>query len=130
MRYVLWLDDDKVYRDPDRACPNYWMMYTWREAYFPDDTKDLPLTWVHTYEEFITTVQENGLPVAISFDNDLGFEKEGKHCAKWLFEYCIDNNLEMPAFDVHSANPIAQGEIYSILRDDWEKYKKLNKEIS
>lgn len=33
---------------------------------------------VRTYDEFVSYITENGLPSYISFDNDLGLDKNGK----------------------------------------------------
>lgn len=117
---ILWLDD---IRDPNAGCPDTLMMYTWRE-YKLKRFSDEKLVWVKTYKEFVDAIKTE-FPKAISFDNDLGQKLEGVDCAKWLFQYCIDNNLEMPYIAVHSANPICAREIYAILEDDWAKYKKL-----
>lgn len=45
---------------------------------------------VRTYSEFVTYIKNHGLPYFISFDNDLGLDKEGNiapdglAAAKWL----------------------------------------------
>lgn len=63
---------------------------------------------VRTFNEFKNYITENGIPKIISFDHDLGEEKNGNDCAKWLVEYCIDNKILEPNFAVlvHSMNPI------------------------
>ncbi|WP_405207108.1 cyclic-phosphate processing receiver domain-containing protein [Aquimarina sp. LLG6339-5] len=75
---------------------------------------------VRTYEDFVEYIKENGLPNFISFDNDLGLDKngivalDGLACAKWLvYESKLDlRNLE---FKVHSANPVASEQIRGLL---------------
>jgi hypothetical protein len=42
-------------------------------------------------------------------------EKTGYHCAKWLVEYCLDKNLKLPDFQVHSMNPVGKANIQSYL---------------
>ena len=49
-------------------------------------------------------------------------EKTGYHCAKWLIEYCIDNNEKLPAeIYIHSMNPAGSMNIKSL----FETYYKL-----
>lgn len=72
---------------------------------------------VRTYDEFVAYVIINGIPDLLSFDNDLGEEKEGVDCAKWLIDYCIDNKIMKIKFLVHSKNPIAKQTIIDKL--DW-----------
>lgn len=92
MGYHLFLDDE---RNPEDV--------TW---------VDLPnVDWVicRTYDEFVATVTKLGLPVSVSFDNDLGEPQEGKHCAFWLVDWMMDNHVS-PAgltWTVHSKNPVA-----------------------
>lgn len=89
--------------------------------------------WVicRNFECFKNTVNEYGLPEFISFDHDLadehyydainGFprdlsnEETGYDCAKWLVDYCIDHNLKIPEFAVHSMNPVGAERIFSLL---------------
>ena len=131
MYYNLFLDDIRQVRD----C-NSWI--------------ELPLvSWiiVRSYKEFTDYITKNGLPLRISYDHDLGDdsygvnweeaerdgnytklnaslkEKSGYDCAKWLVNYCLDNNLEIPEYYVHSLNPVGKLNIESLL----ENFKKRNK---
>jgi hypothetical protein len=84
---------------------------------------------VKNYNEFINWITKNGLPEFISFDHDLAdyeiskemqdtqvyTEKTGYECAKWLIDYCLDNNLKCPKFYCHSMNPVGKDKINSIL---------------
>ena len=99
----------------------------------PSDVKwvQLPLgPWevVRNYNEFVSHVTKNGLPAFVAFDHDLADEhygtnpsksefkeKTGYDCAKWLIDYCIDNNLRFPEYEVHSMNPIGKINIKSIV---------------
>jgi len=87
----------------------------------------LDWTIARNYKEFITLIEERGLPELISFDHDLAQEhydpimydgvedysklyetfeeKTGFECAKWLVDYCMDNSLGLPEFEIHSMNP-------------------------
>ena len=89
---------------------------------------------VRSYDEFVNHITENGIPDLISFDHDLGIEhiqyyfnnvveKTGKDCAKWLVDYCIDNQLELPKYYVHSANPIGRQNIINYLENFKKNYK-------
>lgn len=82
------------------------------------------------YEEFVDYINENGLPDYISFDHDLADieysmgkmsfsyrEKTGYDCAKWLVDYCHDNNLKLPKWQVHSANNIGKKNIQDYIKN-------------
>ena len=100
------------------------------------------LEWqvVRNYNEFVNFIQLNGLPKFISFDHDLSDthytpehlwtdydkskewqdkqvhnEKTGYECAKWLVDYCIDNNLKCPQYYCHSMNPVGKDNIVGLL---------------
>ncbi len=106
----------------------------------PKDVKwiQLPLgPWiiVRSYDEFVKTITEKGVPEFISFDHDLADahypksiedakkiiryedykEKTGFHCAKWLVEFCLDNNVKLPLYVVHSMNSVGRENINSFL---------------
>ena len=88
------------------------------------------------YNEFIEWITKNGLPDFISFDHDLAdmhyttyhlsttkewqdaqlhIEKTGYECAKWLVDYCLDNNFDCPKFYCHSMNPVGKDKINGLL---------------
>jgi hypothetical protein len=77
---------------------------------------------VRSYSEFVTWIETNGLPDFISFDHDLGLPEEqsqelnGMTCAKWLVNYCLDNDLKLPDFVVHSSNPAGAKNIEELLK--------------
>ena len=112
----------------------------------PSDVKwvQLPLgPWevVRNYNEFVSHVTKNGLPSFVAFDHDLADEhyrpsmynkdghysnyytdgtfkeKTGYDCAKWLIEYCMNNNKMFPNYEVHSMNPIGKMNIKSIVEN-------------
>jgi hypothetical protein len=81
-------------------------------------------TWaiVRSYDEFIAWIETHGLPELISFDHDLGLsqdsnleEKNGLTCVKWLVNYCMDNDLIIPEYIVHSQNPVGKVNIQGYL---------------
>jgi hypothetical protein len=91
---------------------------------------------VKNYDEFTKWITLNGLPEMVSFDHDLADEhyspamcgdaadyptefeeKTGLDCAKWLVDYCIDNKLNFPCFEVHSMNPVGSDRIRNYIQD-------------
>ena len=106
---LLWLDDK---RNPFE---NNWLKFSPIEM--PFET-----IWVKNYNEFISWIKENGLPDAICFDHDIedfsglnGEELRGIDCAKWLVEYCLDNNLNVPRWNTQSSNPSGADNINGLL---------------
>lgn len=118
MGYKLFLDD---IREPIH-CYEHMIRPIYKE-------KDWVV--VRSYDEFVEHITKNGLPDLISFDHDLGNdhyqhtsgeipydtfeEKTGYHCAKWLVDYCQDNELTLPEFMIHSMNPVGGRNIISVL---------------
>lgn len=105
---LLWLDD---VRDPFEES-GMWLA-------FAPITNPSNVIWVKSYDEFVGWIEENGLPDGIAFDHDLADEdskeKTGMDCAKWLVEYCLDNDEELPRFSSQSANPPGRENIISLL---------------
>ena len=125
MTYELFLDDIRM--------PEEVFQYTAQPIYNIYDWKI-----VRNYNEFVKCVEENGIPETISFDHDLGFdvflekdyedydpdnEKNGYHCAKWLLNYCLDNELKPPiVVMIHSHNIVGSVNIKSL----FETYNKVH----
>ena len=130
-RYNLFLDD---MRNPVDCYG-----YTNRFVYLMDD-------WlvVRNYDEFVKVITEKGIPTIVSFDHDLADvhygvqdhvdedyydicaaqdEKTGYHCAKWLINHCMDNELELPVgILIHSMNGVGARNIQSLFKT----YKKVH----
>lgn len=110
LKTLLWLDD---VRDPLK---DDWLVFSPIEQPFD-------VVWVKSYEQFCYTILLNGLPDAICFDHDiqsfdkLGNEKTGYDAAKFLVNYCIDNNKELPLYNIQSANPVGKENIDSLLKN-------------
>lgn len=123
-QYHLFLDDERMPKD-----------VKWIE---------LPLvawTIVRNYKQFVEIIERDGLPQTVTFDHDLADEhykeyhiahdkrmltygqirydslkeKTGYECAKWLAEYCVDKNLPIPLYYVHTLNGIGRANIVSVL---------------
>jgi len=132
METVLWLDD---LRNP----------FLNIEGRVPQT--DGRIEWVLNYQEFVEWITRFGLPDVISFDHDLADEhytpkeywddyqlskeyqdkqnyqeKTGMDCAKWLVDYCMDNNKTLPTYFVHSANPVGADNIRNYL-ENFKKYQ-------
>lgn len=117
--YFLFLDD---FRNPNDV---YWVRLPIK-----------PYLVCRTFNEFVSTISTKGLPKFVSFDHDLGPlsyveylkaintgkinyedlpEKTGLDCAKWLVEYCDNNSLDFPDYEVHSMNPYGKENIISYI---------------
>lgn len=84
--------------------------------------EDYNFVVVRSYHDFVTYIQQHGLPQFISFDNDLGLgpdglvAPDGYDAAKWLvYESGLD--LSNLAYYVHSANPVAAEQIRGLLEN-------------
>ena len=128
MKTLLWLDD---YRDPNDKSID-WMV-------FSPIGRNVNIVWVKSYGEFIDYLNKNKLPDGICFDHDLGvpnhnkrvaegmskrqsrklkpLEKTGYDAAKWLVEYCLDNELTLPKWNCQSANPVGRDNINGLLNN-------------
>lgn len=81
---------------------------------------------IRSFDEAIAFIKTNGIPNYISFDHDLGVDKNGQllptgfDFAKWLIEMDLDNTYIFPDnfnFNVHSANPVGKHNIETILNN-------------
>lgn len=84
-----------------------------------DDIRPCPENFilVTSYDEFVYHIEHNEFPNFISFDHDLGLGKTGYDCAKFLVEYCMENNFSLPDFFGHSQNPVGKINIESLLKN-------------
>lgn len=89
----LWLDDE---RDPDNQ--DWWIE-------FPQ-LKTMDWVWVKTVEEAQSAIEAGGITF-ISFDNDLGVPKEGRHLADWIEEKAYFKEVPKMGWEVHSKNSVA-----------------------
>lgn len=132
MKILLWLDD---VRDPMgfNDVGDSWLIFSPIENPYE-------VVWVKDYHEFVKWIETNGLPDGICFDHDLGYEyhytntdlekndgyvinyddykKElsGYHCAKWLVDYCLDNNCKLPAYNIQSQNTVGKDNIDGLFK--------------
>lgn len=121
-RYNLFIDDqiDDINEDNGIAI---------RDPKIVDPSREYIA--VKTIEEAIKIIEEKGCPEFISFDHDLGLDKNGNPVetpilAKWLVEKDLDNPGFIPnnfSYQVHSANVYAKNNL-SLLRN-YLKQRKL-----
>lgn len=53
----------------------------------------------------------------IWFDHDLGDDTySGYDCAKYLVKFCVEHNIKLPKYHIHSANPVGRENIDSYLK--------------
>lgn len=121
--YNIFLDD---YRRPEDAYGHTRNMEYLEERWVV----------VKNYVDFVNLISENyvegRLPGIISFDHDLADahylkqsdidydtfkERTGYHCAKWLIDFCIDVDVKLPKWRVHSMNPAGRANIESLLKN-------------
>lgn len=135
MKTLLWLDD---VRNP---FVSDWLLQFSPEYHYEKGKGTHEVVWVKNYTEFVEWITENGLPTEIGFDHDLEpdqydfdptelmkgntksvkeYGKTGMDAAKWLVDYCIDNDVDVPEYFIQSANPVGTKNIKSLL----ENYKK------
>lgn len=128
----LFLDDIRIPKDAIGLVPSNLNQFYWKDDW----------NIVRSYSEFCDYVQKFGLPDFVSFDHDLADdhyndlfsdenwkkndsdivlkydeykEKTGYECAKWLVDWCLENEKKLPDFIVHSANPVGKKNIESYL---------------
>lgn len=131
MKTLLWLDDVRDPFVPTKGGGS-WLVFS------PIDLMETDVVWVKTYHEFIEWITKNGLPDGICFDHDLGMvvalaarakgmskrksralkkeEKTGYDCAKWLVEYCLDNKLPLPLYNIQSSNTVGKANIDGLFK--------------
>lgn len=106
-----------------------------------DKSKTPAGSWqvVRSFDEFVFWIKKHGIPVKVSFDNDLcqkhyelfveasktGAELEwrdiqprmGIYALFWFLNYCKIKNTELPEIYFHTANPIARFEMEKLLKN-------------
>lgn len=82
------------------------------------------ILWLKNYKEFTYWLEssyfDGEMPILICFDHDLGEEKTGFDCVKFLVDFCDKNNIELPDCTCHSSNPVGRENILSYINS----YKK------
>ena len=97
----IWLDDFRTPTVPD------------------DET----VFWLKNYNEFVSCVMGLGTKISnciVHFDHDLGEEKSGYDCAKWLIDWCLGHGYIAPDYDIQSSNPVGRQNIESVFKSYWK----------
>ena len=72
-------------------------------------------------------IDQHGLPDGICFDHDLGEdgydERTGYDCAKYIVDYCLQHNCDIPAYAIQSSNPVGKDNICHLM-DNYHNYYK------
>ena len=83
------------------------------------------------YDEAVSIIKKHGVPNFISFDHDLGADKNGNllktgyDLVKWIVDADLDNVHKLPfdfSYKVHSQNPIGKQNIVSLM-EGYLKFK-------
>jgi len=102
---------------------------------------------VRNYKEFCEYIEKHGIPEFVAFDHDLADvhygadqagvidydnfeEKTGYDCAKWLGEYCMDNNEKYPEFYIHSMSQVGKENIFYFIKNHKKHVEGDNSEIN
>ena len=119
---LLWLDDVRNPFKEHKVSVQYVC-----EEYMEKDLSEVEVIWVKTQPDFEKYITQNGLPDFISFDNDLGVGYgEGYSCAKFVVDYCLDHNMYLPGYYVHSMNPVARDNINNLFENFKEMFQNGN----
>lgn len=121
-RALIWLDDIRDPRYNDFV--NHWLN---------QDKKGMSYVfWIKNYNDFIALIKEKSLFKYIDyicFDHDIAsFDENGKEytgydAAKFLVDFCLDNDLKLPNFISQSDNGPGKENIIKLL----ENFKNFNK---
>ena len=91
----------------------------------PNIPQDETIAWVKGYDSFVEQVKVFGKDISnwiVHFDHDLGGEKDGYDCAKWLVDWCIENEFTVPDYDIQSSNPVGRENINSVFKSYWKVF--------
>lgn len=113
--YILFLDDERYLEDVA------WVDYP--------DVSGFGI--VRTYYSFCRAIENNFHDyIAISFDHDIqdydsfGKEFTGQDCLRFLIEYCIENEYNLPEIILHTKNPIGKDNMQSLINSFNNHFKK------
>lgn len=111
---LLWLDD---------CCNPFDTQVDW--LIFSPIGRDVDVVWVQYVDDFLEYIDKNGLPDAICFDHDLAEdsydERTGYDCAKYVVDYYMKHDLDIPAYNIQSSNPVGKENIRHLM-DNYHKY--------
>lgn len=88
--------------------------YDWSK--FNTTRTNVEVIRIHNYDEFENYIIANGLPEGICFDHDLGGEKTGFDCTRFLTRYCMNYALPLPQYAFQLSDPHGQISMELILQ--------------
>lgn len=142
MSYNLFLDDIRDVKDG----------YCQGEKMKLEDLSQIPRgNWkvVRDYDQFVYSIKNHGIPMRVSFDNDLCekhmlqyidsyktgiFEWEGAcpkmgiHCLNYLLDACRTSNTPLPIIFIHTANSKAREIMNTIIKEYKDFYPQTQKD--
>jgi hypothetical protein len=107
-KWHLFLDDMRI--PPEDNMPSKTVRPFW--------------TLAQSTAEAIELVKAKGMPDLMSLDHDLGGEDKSLHFLRWLSDEFWDGKETIPAYFVHSANPVGARNIMSFM-DSWKRSQGL-----
>ena len=117
MGTLLWLDDS---RNPFDTRTD-WLV-------FSPIGRDVDVVWVKSVDEFMNFINQHGLPDGICFDHDLGEdsydERTGYDCAKYVVDYCLQHDCDIPAYSIQSSNPVGKENICHLMENYHQYFVK------
>lgn len=91
-----------------------------RDRYYRDSIR------VWDYDEFTSFIRHFHLPDLVLFEYDLDEEQQSYECAKFLINYCLENNLHLPSFKVYGISHNSRKDLRSLLADFQTRALKSN----
>lgn len=107
MQTLLWIDD---VRNPKNHI----------------DVQKYDVVWIKSYSEFVQYLESYDIPDIIWIDHDLGDDKSGFDCAKYLIKMCQFWDADLPEFYSQSLNPVGKANILGLL----ESYRRFRMHIN
>lgn len=121
----LFLDDERrpgqVTWDRDFPCVPICMWNIVRDIYQFKDFIDANLDKIE-HIAFDHDLGPDHYPKSATDMGDHSDGKTGLDCAKYLVECCIDRNVKLPNYSVHSMNPVGRENIISYL-ENFRRYQ-------
>lgn len=118
--YKLFIDDlANTVRSPEKTVENReWRIQQGLSSNIPNLLHLGQWKIALNFNSAVQIILKFGIPNFISFDHDLGEDKNAYDIAKYIVDLDLDNKLTFPDdfnFEVHSSNPIGKKNIETYL---------------
>jgi len=87
----IFLDDERIPAD-----------VTWIKL------EDVDWVIIRSYEDFVSWLQNRGIPTRLSMDHDLGTDKTGQDCLRYLLDKVEEMQSEIPFITFHTQNIVGK----------------------